>query len=76
MAISYKNVYTDIRARCYTDKDYKKMKKIITKLSNKNNVNEEMIYKKVLFGSDIMINLMNTDYYTSYISTFSNNKNK
>ncbi len=70
LAFKYQNVYTDVSARCYCDKDYKNLLRIIDKISKEENKDKDLLIRKVLFGSDVMINLLHTDSYKTYVSTF------
>lgn len=70
--INYANVYSDISHRGFDDDFYKNLKEVIN--SYKDNQIREKIKKRILFGSDFMINLLKIDSYCKYFEIFSNTK--
>ncbi len=66
LAADYQGVYTDIACLCFNDGDYRDLEKILKKLAG----GKPDVSRKILFGSDFMINLLWTDSYRSYIRNF------
>jgi len=60
---TYDNVYTDFSYRLCSDKDYQKFKELVSRQDGK-------VKKKMLFGSDFMINLLDMDSYNDYLGRF------
>lgn len=68
---SGKNVYTDFSCNCNKKKDYRKLEKLINKLcKSEKEKDKDNIYRKMLFGSDFMINLLWSDSYKEYLEFF------
>jgi hypothetical protein len=69
---TYDNVYTDISYRGFDDSFYKDLKNIVKGLGNKKNITK--LKDRILFGSDFMINLLETDSYCKYYDLFISTK--
>jgi hypothetical protein len=76
------NVYTDFSCNCNKENDYKKLRKLINKLCKSEKKDKDSICRKILFGTDFMINLLWSDSYKDYLKffvktdTFDSRKNK
>ncbi|MDQ2086866.1 amidohydrolase family protein [Herbivorax sp. ANBcel31] len=72
LIIKHANVYSDISYRGFDNKFYEYLKKTI--YSYKDSSIREKIKKRILFGSDFMINLLKTESYCDYFDVFSKTK--
>ncbi len=68
LILEHKNVYTDISYRGVDKGYYKVLKKFLDDCSTKD---KEKLMKRIIFGSDFMINLMSIDTYGTYMKYFS-----
>jgi hypothetical protein len=64
----YDNVYVDFSNRAIKEEYYSNLKKFIEKESEKHRFD---LRRKILFGSDFMINLMSIKSYNHYLELFS-----
>lgn len=64
----YQNVYTDISGICYKPFDYKFIEDILKKHPGRTDAPYD-IRKKILFGTDFFINLLETKAYHEYYNT-------
>jgi len=62
----YPNVYTDFSYRAFHNNYYKSLKEIIG--------NTDRLSKRILFGTDFMINLLEIDSYNKYLNNFRTTK--
>ena len=69
---AYDNVYTDISHRGFDDAFYKSLKNTIRSFDDKALV--QKMKKRILFGSDFMINLFKIDSYCKYYDVFISTK--
>jgi hypothetical protein len=67
LMIQYKNVYTDISSRGVDEKYYGELKKFI---GRRDPDVKDVLMKRIIFGSDFMINLMKIDSYAKYMQYF------
>jgi len=74
LAVEFDNIYFDIGARCYNDRHYRNLNKCISKLAVKHEVSKDKLFKRLLFGSDVMMCLLTTKSYKSYLDTFKSTK--
>lgn len=70
----YPNVYTDISCRCFSEKDYCKLNKIVKKHAKKTDLDESDYYAHILFGTDYPMNVITNGSYINYLKGFSNAK--
>lgn len=62
-----KNVYVDFSYRGCEDGYYNDLKELIDKRAGKD---RELLKQRILFGSDFMINLLDSDSYNEYLTAF------
>ncbi len=67
LAAKYENVYTDFSCMEFKDSDYAKLQKLIERKSVEAHYD---LSRKILFGSDFMINLQWIDSYNRYLNLF------
>lgn len=67
---NYDNVYTDISHRGFDDDFYMGLKESIRNIQDPEL--QEKLKKRILFGSDFMINLLKIDSYCKYLEIFTN----
>ena len=74
----YKNVYVDLSCIGVNDREYWKLAKVISRYAEANNIDKEEFYKKLnkrlLFGTDFMVNLFGVRSYKKYLKIFSETK--
>ena len=67
LVLKYENVYTDISYQGVDQKVYGRLKLFF---DNYNPVNRTRLIKKIIFGSDFMINLQDIQTYSTYLQYF------
>lgn len=65
----YPHVYVDISYVCYKEESYASLEKMINKLC-KSNDEVDTLKKKILFGTDFTICLLDIDSYQKYVKYF------
>ncbi len=75
LILNHDNVYTDFSYKCFKKNDYKKLFKLINKLTKDNKEYRNKLLTHINFGTDFMINLLRTNSYYEYLSNFMDDKN-
>jgi len=71
---NYKYVYTDFSAQYKKEKSFKKINQLIENMAEKIGFKIDDFKRRILFGTDFMINLMWCNSYHEYIKFFSDTK--
>ena len=70
LILKYENVYTDFSCECIALNDYKKLSRIIKNLCKDDKNKKQKLLNRIMFGTDFMINLMDSNSYFEYLSNF------